>query len=127
LATRHRAQVICTLAFLVALIVGCGDDDDSAESEDLQPVSEITITAVGIAFDIDEFTVSSGEEITITFDNQHDGVPHNISFADIQDAATELTDGPDTQQLTFTAPAPGEYEFQCDAHPPQMSGTMVVR
>jgi plastocyanin len=54
-------------------------------------------------------------------------VPHNIAFPEIDDAATELTDGPDTHQLTFTAPAPGEYDFQCDAHPPQMSGTMIVR
>lgn len=109
------------------LAIACGDDDDSNKPDASQePVSEITITANGIAFDTDQFTVSSGEEITVTFDNQHDGVPHNISFEDIEDAATELTEGPDTQQLTFTAPAPGEYEFQCDAHPPQMRGTMTV-
>jgi plastocyanin len=113
---------------MLTVMVGCtGDDDDSDESDDLQPVSEITITATGLSFDVEQFVVSSGDEITVTFDNQHDGVPHNIAFPEIDDAATELTDGPDTHQLTFTAPAPGEYDFQCDAHPPQMSGTMIVR
>ena len=110
------------------LFAACGgDDDDSSDSALSEPVSEITITAPAISFDIDEFTVSSGDEITVTFDNQHDGIPHNISFEDIDGAATELAEGPDIQELTFTTPAPGEYEFQCDAHPPQMRGTMIVR
>ena len=108
-------------------MAACGDDDESSDSASSEPVSEITITAPAISFDIDEFTVSSGDEITVTFDNQHDGIPHNISFEDIDGAATELAEGPDIQELTFTAPAPGEYEFQCDAHPPQMRGTMIVR
>jgi plastocyanin len=109
------------------VLSACGDDGDDSDQAAVEPVSEITITATGIAFDVDQFTVTSGDEITITFDNQHEGVPHNISFEGVEDGATELAEGPDAQQLTFTAPAPGEYEFQCDAHPPQMRGTMVVR
>lgn len=120
-------RLLLALALVVAIAAACGGDDDDSDSASSEPVSEITIAAPAISFDVDEFTVSSGEQITVTLDNQHDGVPHNISFDGVEDAATELTEGPDTQTLTFTAPAPGEYEFQCDAHPPQMRGTMIVR
>ena len=121
-------RLLPALALVVAVAAACGADDDGSESESSsEPVSEITITAPAISFDIDEFTVSSSDQVTVTLDNQHDGVPHNISFEGVEDATTELTEGPDVKTLTFTAPAPGEYEFQCDAHPPQMRGTMIVR
>ena len=121
-----RVSLLLALIVVAHLLIACGDDDDSGEDPS-EPVSEITITATGLSFDVDEFTVSSGDEITVTFDNQHDGVPHNIAFEDIESAATELAEGPETQAVTFIAPSPGEYEFQCDAHPPQMRGTMIVR
>ncbi|MEX2237857.1 MAG: cupredoxin domain-containing protein [Dehalococcoidia bacterium] len=112
----------------LALVACGGDDDDSGGGAPPAgtPVESITITARSIEFDIDEFIVEAGAEITVTFENEDEGVPHNIAFSELG-VRTDVEDGPTTQQLTFTADEPGEYEFVCDAHPPQMRGRVVVR
>jgi plastocyanin len=97
-----------------------GDDEEAAAGGG-EPVTEQTIVAENIAFDVQAFTVTAGAEVTVTLDHRDIGIPHNIAF---EFAKTNLENGPVTQELAFTAPAAGEYEYICDAHP-QMAGTMT--
>jgi plastocyanin len=115
-------RALCLAAPL--LLLACGGDD---EVDAGAPVTEITITSTRTEFDIEAFAVPAGEEITLTYDNRHGGVPHNVHVQIEGDPKTELAPGPDEQTITFTAPGEaGEHEYICDVHPGPMQGTMVV-
>ena len=104
---------------------------DEGDGPDGGPPST-EIVAEDVEFDTDEITVPAGAPVAVTLDNRDDGVVHNIAFytddsAEELIAGTELEPGPVMQDLDFEAPAePGEYFFQCDAHPATMTGTLVV-
>jgi plastocyanin len=91
-----------------------------------------TVVAKGIAFQPTEVTVPGGGQVTITFDNQDAGIPHNIHVFKGKDAtapsvfAGPLVTGPAKQDYSFAAPPPGSYFFHCDVHPAQMTGTLTV-
>ena len=80
------------------------------------------------SFSSDRLTAPAGEAFGLVFDNEDDGVPHNVAIY-TDDSATEslfvgdLVVGPKT--VTYDVPAldPGSYYFRCDVHP-QMSGTL---
>lgn len=97
-------------------------------------------------WDLTEFTVKSGEEVTLVMDNQDENIPHNFHFFTSETPGegdtlegciegcidggtaiqTPLDTGPTTQTVRFTAPAPGKYGFWCDVHPTTMFGVMTV-
>jgi plastocyanin len=137
-APRHPARVrrspsAAPLALLVALalvLAGCGgggvgDGDEQVVGTEDSPVTEFTIVAEDIRFDLDRIVVPAGEEITATIDNRDSGIGHNlaVSLPD-GEAATEIESGPVEQTLTFTVPEPGEYDFVCDPHPSTMEGVV---
>ena len=71
-------------------------------------------------------------EITVSFDNQDSGIPHNFAVYQDNTAAEQIFKGdivvgPRIITYTFTAPTePGSYFFRCDVHPEVMTGTFVV-
>ena len=89
------------------------------------------VVAMGLAFDTGTITLPAGEAVTLTFDNQDAGVPHNIAiFPSASDLANPLFRGETftgvaTQDYEIPALEPGEYYFHCDVHP-TMYGTVVV-
>lgn len=101
------------------------------------PRPEWTIVASGIAFDLDTMQFPAGEEITVTMDNRDAGVPHDWTLWESEEAATandagakiaatnNIT-GANEADVTFPAPEPGEYFFNCTVHPPSMQGTVEV-
>lgn len=92
----------------------------------------IDLIAKNIAFDKTTMTVPAGAEVTINFDNQDSGIPHNFALYTNASATTsifvgQIISGPAEVTYTFTAPAtPGNYFFRCDVHPTTMTGTLVV-
>lgn len=97
------------------------------------PGQEVTVNIVakGFAFNTKTITVPAGAKVTINFDNQDDGVPHNVAFYETSAAQKSIFVG---QRIvgaakityTFTAPATaGTYYFRCDVHP-SMNGNFVV-
>jgi plastocyanin len=135
--TRHPARVRRTppaalVALLVALLLaGCGDDSGggggggrSAGTEE-EPVTEVTIVADDVRFDLERIVVPAGEEVTVTVVNREEGIGHNLSVALPDDeAGTEVEAGPVQQTLRFTVPEPGEYDFVCDPHAATMEGVV---
>ena len=94
-----------------------------------------TVVALNTAFDVSELELKANAENTITFDNQDDGVDHNISIYQDQEAGLafenaiyegDIVTGPDTAEYTFEGPEPGDYYFQCDVHP-NMNGTATAK
>jgi plastocyanin len=93
----------------------------------------VDIAARDLKFDRSTITVPAGAQVTVNFNNQDSGVPHNVAFYTDSSASTaiykgQVVTGPTTTTYTFTAPsAPGTYFFRCDVHPTQMTGTFVVQ
>ena len=90
----------------------------------------IVISAKNIKFDKSQLVATAGT-IKIEFDNNDTSVAHNFAvFKSASDTskplgATPITSGPDKQTLTITL-TPGQYYFECQVHPTQMHGTLVV-
>jgi plastocyanin len=96
---------------------------------------EITIDlkAQNMAFDKNKITIPAGARVTINFNNQDSGMPHNFS-AYTDSSATNvifkgnIITGPATATYTFSAPATaGNYFFRCDPHPNIMKGQFIVQ
>ena len=84
-----------------------------------------TFTAASIAFDPTEVTVTAGATVRLTFVNEST-VPHNLTFREPIDAATENIVQPGEEEtIEFTAPEAGEYTYVCTLHP-GMEGTLIV-
>jgi plastocyanin len=96
------------------------------------PATTIEIAARNMQFDRSAITVPAGATVTVAFDNQDSGVPHNVAFYTDSTASTTIykgaiVTGPKTATSTFTAPStPGTYFFRCDVHPETMTGSFVV-
>jgi len=91
----------------------------------------VNISADNLAFDTDTITVPAGAEVTMVFDNQDGGIPHNVAVYDSPLRAEQIfvgdvITGPAEITYTFMAPEePGTYYFQCDIHP-SMNGDFIV-
>ena len=152
--TKRAGALSAVMASVALALAGCGETGDtdptpvqtfkitpaanataapSAEPPATQTASSpsdgpIAIAAVGSTFDVEEVEAAAGP-ITIEFDNRDGGVIHNIHVfrGDDNDgesvAQTELEVGPNKQTLTFDA-EPGNYFYQCDAHPTTMEGSI---
>ena len=107
-----------------------GDDGENGETPTPLPSpADTTVVGRNISFSIDTLSATVGQQVTITFDNQDSGIPHNFHvLAGSQgDFQTEIRPGPNTQSVTFTIDVAGTYRFQCNVHPGQMNGTLTVQ
>lgn len=92
--------------------------------------TETDISAQSIAFSVEELSLAANADVTITFENLDDGVPHNVAIFTDESASQEIfigeiITGVETTTYAFTAPDPGTYFFRCDVHPTVMFGTAV--
>jgi plastocyanin len=136
---------VTALALLAFVLAGCGGSSPATTTTSTTtPGGTLTTTPAGqnvsvdlvaknIKFDKSTITVPAGATVTINFDNQDNGIPHNFSVYTDSSAATVIyqgttVTGPKKTTYTFTAPStPGSYFFRCDVHPTQMTGTFVVQ
>ncbi|HWO93416.1 MAG TPA: cupredoxin domain-containing protein [Dehalococcoidia bacterium] len=79
-------------------------------------------------FEPNEFTVPAGEEITFELVNEGDAI-HNMA---VEVGGENFVSEPDSIRggeegtLTVTFDEPGEYDFLCEFHPTEMTGTITV-
>ena len=101
-----------------------------SESNAPPPSGGTTLTAANIAFDPTELSLPAGKPSTITFDNQDDGVPHNMaiytddSYSDALFTGDIVT-GVATKEYKIPPLEPGTYPFRCEVHT-TMTGTVTV-
>lgn len=101
------------------------------------PSAEWTIVASGIKFDLEQMVFPAAQPVTVTFENNDAGVPHNWTLwpdeaaAQGGDTSAALHAGSNfpgvsTKEEKFTAPDAGEYYYNCTVHPTSMFGTAEV-
>jgi plastocyanin len=88
-------------------------------------------TAGALSFGTVTLRAPADTSFTIVFDNQAPGVVHNVAvYRDASAAESlftgDLITGPKTVTYHVSALPAGSYFFRCDAHPQQMTGTLVV-
>lgn len=119
---------------------GGGTDTETESPDDGGGAStELTLTApVGASndgFAETSLTAPADTAFTITFDNQDEGIPHNVQIFEGDDTSATpvfapeggaLITGPDTAVYEAPALAAGTYTFNCLSHPTTMIGTLTV-
>ncbi len=131
-----------SLAAGLSLFEGEGTGAAGGDGVDAGPF-EGTINARSSRFRHRAFSLPPNTEVTLAMDNLDAGIQHNIAFYNTKISdKTKLTGcsagcvgnevrtatvlGPVTQTFTFTTPAPGTYEYNCEIHPATMRGTMTI-
>lgn len=96
----------------------------------------VALTLTDNAFSQRAITVAAGTKVTFQLSNQGK-VPHNMQIAPADgnfaskstvNSSPELINPGATATLTWTVPAtPGTYQFRCEVHPTEMTGTITVQ
>jgi plastocyanin len=89
-------------------------------------VQQLTLHASDFRFSPSTITVHPGK-VRIILVNDGGGAPHNFQVPVFPAEFIPLTSNGQQKQATFTAPAPGTYQFVCTIHLKQgMDGKLVV-
>jgi plastocyanin len=120
--------MFATVAVLAATVgaVYAGSDRPTASAEEgVVNTAEVSrvVKGVNYAFEPSTVTVNSGDNVTLTFNNEDGGIDHNIEVSKLFTSAE--CNGPCSITVSFVAPAPGEYQLFCITHP-DMVGTLKV-
>jgi plastocyanin len=102
-----------------------------AQREANAPLTSLSMVTTDDAFSKTHMISPAGQQITITLSNKGASI-HNWHVLDVKDdsgkdIATALTNPGSTSTDSFTISTPGTYKFQCDVHPTQMFGTLVIQ
>ncbi len=87
------------------------------------------VVAQGIAFTTPSITGPADTAFKIDFNNQDNGVPHNILIKDSSGAEVfkgEIFNGTATKTYDIPALKAGDYPFSCSVHP-NMTGTLTIK
>jgi len=89
------------------------------------------ISANALQFSTSSLTFPAGTGVTLTFDNQDAGVPHNVAIYSDSGYTTavftgDIVTGPTKATYAIPALDAGTYYFRCDVHT-TMTGTVTVK
>jgi hypothetical protein len=108
--------------------------EQAAEGGDVGPPPTTTpflSASTATHFDQGRIVIPADTPVTLTFQNDQAGVPHDVAIASEAEPDTWLFNGDDitgVATIDYQLPpfAAGEYTFHCTIHPP-MVGTVLVR
>jgi plastocyanin len=128
-------------AAVAVLLAGTACQSESAINREPHPGTGTASTTAGIQ----QITITTGHDyrfhpstiivhpgrvrvILVNEGHAASGAPHDWSLLGFPAAFVPLTDAGSRAAATFTAPAPGKYEFVCTIHQRQgQTGTLVVK
>jgi mono/diheme cytochrome c family protein/plastocyanin len=96
------------------------------------PTTELTLTAAAIAWNYTQLSAIAGQPLSISVQNNDEGVQHNWVLYDGDSAEaerlaeTDLSSGVSTQTTDFGPLDAGDYYYNCEIHPGQMEGTLTA-
>ena len=144
---RSLVGLIAMVALSLAATACGGSDGDGDNGDDGGPTDGAATAAADdggpVSFDISltdnvfepkEYTVDEGAEVTFNITNDGTAI-HNMRVAGADNAFNTADDAVSdqiiaagaTSTVEWTAPdESGTYDFQCDYHLPDMSGTITV-
>ena len=116
---------IAVVAAATLLLVACGGEESSGGStgEAAGGGQETTVVAEDFQFQTTKLEFRAGEDVTVTLDNQGEA-EHTFSIEELEVEAEAA--GGETAETTFTMPDEGTFEFFCEYHPEDMTGTLSV-
>ncbi|MPZ69713.1 MAG: hypothetical protein GEU71_09295 [Actinobacteria bacterium] len=115
--------MLALLGVLALLAVACGDEETPSGGSGGDS-GEITVTAEDFAFSETEISLEPGAEVELTLVNRDDA-EHSFTSDDL--GVEVEAEGGEEASTTLTAPdEDGTFEFHCEYHPDQMTGTVVV-
>ena len=143
-----RRVSIGLLLLLLLVLASCAKDDNSvgvgptdsptvstsptqspAATCDEPSQTKIELVASSAHFNVECLVVPAGEPLAVTLKNK-DSFNHNFSVYTL-DFKSEFTGdiayGGETFHYKVPALEPGQYLFQCDIHPADMSGPLIVQ
>jgi plastocyanin len=132
---------------LLLLFAACAEDQDTGaasptESSTVEPSptespaatcdeparTKIDLVAKGILFNVKCLVVPAGEPLRVEFVNR-DSVNHNLSIYTLEFSSVFTGDiAFPAESFSYKVPAleAGQYLFQCDIHPRDMEGPLIV-
>ena len=146
--------LLVALSVLVFALGACSDDDEDdgpAATDVVEPLPtdadmmdddmdsesplQIEVVSQSLSFSPDVIEAPEAVEVTIVYENAQDGVQHNFAiYATEEDAtdggdpiaATDVAQGPDTQDLAIGALPAGDYFVWCQVHTALMTATLRI-
>jgi plastocyanin len=127
---RRRAAILLAVSVLVGACAAAGPSAGAAVVGSSGSPAALTIVAVDIAFEPSALGAPAGVPLAITFDNQDEGIPHNLRLLGDAGFSTtlvesEIVTGPATQLVAIPGLVPGRYRFDCTIHP-NMTADLTV-
>jgi plastocyanin len=141
------ARPVSIGALMLLALAGCAKDDNSvgvgpttsatvspspsespAATCDEPSQTKIELVASSAHFNVKCLVVPAGQPLAVTLKNK-DSFNHNFSIytLDFKSEFTgEISYGGETFHYKVPALEPGQYLFQCDIHPADMSGPLIV-
>lgn len=108
---------------------GGGDGGPVAGAQELTLAANNPAGTSNFVFDPNALEAKADTPIALTFNNNDDGIVHNVAVLDGAETlgATDFAPGVITQVLNVPALPAGAYQFVCQAHPTTMTGTLEVK
>ena len=127
---RRIASAMIAALMLVAACSPAGPSAGAAVVGSSDAPGALTIIARNIAFEPRALSIPAGIPMTITFDNQEAGIPHNLRLLGDAGFSTtliesEIVTGPAIQVVEIPGLVPGRYRFDCTVHPNMVSDLTV--
>ncbi len=133
----RRVPFLVIISMLAVSLAACSSgggttpsgDDNSAGGTIAVIDGAVEITAADLAFDVNVIQATAGEAFTVTLVN-NDSVPHNFAVY-TEEGGEAIVQGDiigagETVEVDVPALDAGEYFFDCDVHPAEMTGAVVV-
>ena len=128
---RWKAVILICVVAAAATVLACSSSGPTLDPN-ATPSAMLSLKAKDLHWDRRGLAVPADTEVTITLDNEDNGVKHNFALYRDKRASDklfvgDLFDGKKSTDYSFKAPPAGTYFFRCDAHPDTMTGTFVAK